>query len=191
VAEEPTRARLTARLESPAQKLIVVVAGITTLIGLPLALKALVDSFWPHDSVDIAHSAVLSVGEEVQSRTLAQFVSEHRDEVGGAAYTRRQLGTYGAVLPVDVTVTGLAGKDATLSWKILDANGNAGDYGPPAWAPRTRDLHSATSPAHFVVHVWLPPPPEPLDEAVVQFVVTDDRGAELEEKNSPKIQVEP
>jgi len=190
VAEEPKRTRLSARLESPAQKLIVIVAGITTLIGLPLAIKALVDAFWPNDSVNVPRSAVLSVGR-LQSSTLAQFVHDYRDEVDGAAYSRRRLDTYGAVLPVDVTIKGLVDKDATLSWEVLDANGNSGDYGPPSWVPRTRELRPATSPAHFVVHVWLPPPPEPLDEAIVRFVVRDDRGAELKERDSSKIQVEP
>jgi hypothetical protein len=190
VADEPKRERLRERLGSPAQRLIVVVAGITTLIGLPLAIKALVDAFWPNDSVKAPRSAALSVGR-LQSSTLAQFVHDYRDEVDGAVYTRRQLDTYGAVLPVDVTVTGLSDKDATLSWKVLDANGNAGDYGPPSWVPRTRELRPATSPAHFVLHVWLPPPPKPLDEEIVQFVVKDDAGSELEEDNSPKIQVEP
>lgn len=190
MAEQPKRTRLRERLESPTQKLIVVAAGITTLIGLPLAIKALVDAFWPHDAVKAPRSAVLSVGR-LQVRTLAQFVHEYRNEVDAAVYTNQQLETSGGVLPVDVTLTGLADNEATLSWKVLDANGNAGDYGPPSWVPRTRELRPATSPAHVVVHVWLPPPPKPLDEEVVQFVVKDDSGSELREKNSPKIQVEP
>jgi hypothetical protein len=189
MSEEPKRAWLQKRFESRAQKLVAIAAGITTLIGLPLAIKALVDAFWPQD---VPRSAALTVDKPEQiDRTWGQFLREYRGEFSDEGYTRRQLDTPGIVVPVHVKAAGLAGKRWTLTWHVRDPNGSIGDYDPPSWVPLKRGIRSSTSPADFVAHVWLPPPPETLDEEIVHFVIKDDRGTELDQADSERIQAEP
>jgi hypothetical protein len=189
MSEVPKRAWLQKRLESRAQKLVAIAAGITTLIGLPLAVKALVDAFWPED---VPRSAALTVGPYEQvDRTWGDFLREYPGEFRDEGYTKQQLDAPGLVLPVHVKASGLVGKTWTLTWHVRDPNGSIGNYDPPSWVPLERDIRSSTSPLDFVAHVWLPPPPDTLDEEIVHFIIKDDRGTELGQADSETIQAEP
>jgi hypothetical protein len=185
-----TKSGLQERLRPKAHRIVVIAAGITTLIGALLAAKSLVTAFWPQGSVAVDHSAVLSVDRPEIDVTWGQFLRRYPDEVARDGYSAQQLATYGAVFPVELTVTGLAGKTSTLNWTVTNPNGKAGDFDPPAWVPKTRELRPPSSPAHIVAHVWLPPT-RGLDAEVVQFVFRDDRGAEVEQTLSRPLQIEP
>ena len=136
MGERRKRASLREHLASPAQKIVAIAAGITTLIGVPLAINALIETFWRDDSPAAPRSAALIVEAPEQiGLTWGEFIKQHPDDVPRKSYSRAQLGVFGLVLPVRITATGLAGKTATLRWTVENPSGAAGNYDPPPWVP--------------------------------------------------------
>jgi hypothetical protein len=187
--EGQQRAWFREHLESRAQRLVAVAAGITTVIGVPLAINALIDTFWRDNSVAVAPSATLALAEPEFEQTWGDFRDRYPTEFPRGSYSRRQLETPGLVLPVRITVTGLADKKATLRWEARNPTGVVGNFDPPSWVPQTREIRPSSSPAHETVHVWVPPAPE-LDEEIVRFTLIDDRGDEIAQEESRRFQIE-
>lgn len=187
---EPGRSGIAGRVDVSARRLVAVAAAITTLIGLPLAIMRLIDAF--SGGKTIQPSATLAVDPpEAVGETWGSFMRAHPNEVPDKPYANAQRETPGLVLPVELTLVGLAHRPAELRWTVLNPSGAVGNYEPPRWVPREREIRPSTSPVRLQTRIWIHPPPPQLDEEKIRVTVFDDHGNELGHDESTPLRAEP
>lgn len=163
--------RAARRLEKPWERTAAAIGLLSAIVGLAGGLWALWDQVFPPAPAEAARAAVEHTS--LTNVQLRAFRATHPQFAGDRRFTPAQLGTPGAVLTLDLALTGLAHTDTVVRWTLIDPD-HGRQLSLPRWAPSAIVVRPASENVRLTPAVWVPYPSGPSGNVgwfVVRFTV--------------------